>query len=76
MVVMATNLSYCIVGPITDAPLVLRILMFILEIILYGLSVTMYAFIFVENTDTETIVITVIVMFFNLLSFIFSIVSK
>lgn len=76
MVVMATNLSYCIVGPITNAPLALRILMFVLEIILYGLSVTMYVYVFIENKDTSTIVITSIVMVFNLLAFIFSIISK
>lgn len=76
MVVMATNLSYCTVGPLTNSHIAVRILMFVFEIVLYGLSVTMYAFIFVENTDKPTLGITITVMIFNALSFIMSIVSK
>ena len=76
MVVMATNLSYCTVGPLTNSHVAVRILMFVFEIIIYGLSVTMYAFIFVENTDKPTLGITITVMIFNALSFIMSILSK
>lgn len=76
MVVMATNLSYCIIGPITNAATPIRIIIFILEIILYGLSITMYTYIFLENTSDAVLGITITVMILNLISFIMSIVSK
>ena len=44
MVVNATNLSYNIIGPITNAPACARVTVFIVEIILYGLSLAMHIF--------------------------------
>lgn len=76
MVVMATNLSYCIIGPITNAATPIRIIIFIFEIILYGLSITMYVYIFLENTSDKVLGVTITVMILNLATFILSLVSK
>jgi len=76
MLVVATNLTYCIIGPITNANIAVRILMFIFEIILYGLSVTMYVYIIIENKSDSILGVIITIMILNTLAFVFSLVSK
>ena len=73
---MATNLSYRTIGPVTNSNVCLRILFFILEIILYGLAVTMYVYIYLYDRSVKILVISIIVLVTNALAFILSIVSK
>jgi len=76
MVVMATNLTYCIIGPVTNSNIAVRIIMFIIEIVLYGLSITMYVYIIIENHNDLTLGIIITIMTLNLLAFVLSLVSK
>lgn len=73
---MVTNLSYRTIGPVTNSNICFRILFLILEVVLYGLAVTMYVYVYLYDTSTKTLAISIIVIVLNVLAFILSIVSK